>query len=524
MTFRPFLLTALAIVATGGACGPVLARDPDRAAVLARADANLAAASAAFSGERWGEASVLYRLAWMGHRKARGWWSSAAAVDAYNLSIALRSRGLDAEAAAVRAQAIAERAREPGGGGVDLADLWKLEAEALPASRGQDALDAWLAAWRLYQAAPGHEGLASEAAVGVAQTYSYMTRPKEGLAHAEQAVVAARASGDANRLCWALIMRGRLKSEAGDVTAGMVDFQLALAATDPPQGSALDAMAGALNAQGRYDEAADALADSIAIWEAGGDRARVYLAESLNTLGQIRTTQRLLPEAEALYRRGIQIAEQANDQPQVAVINANLGWNLHLQQRYDEAEPLLRQVVNEVRASEGRETRNYGFTLGNLAGDLQAQGRDAEAVILFRQSHESLARIIGDDHVDMGWIVNAMARSIVVTEGDAAAEPWFRQGLELASKRLPPGHPETTERAEDFSRLLLRRDRPVEAVSVLRRVGDGSVSATHRTPGTIQSSRAFDRTRPLFRLKVQALWALETDLNRPQDRPSPTSD
>ena len=486
------------------AASPVLAGDPDRAAVQAQADADVKTASAAQSAEDWETAASAYRAAWMGHRKAVGRRSIAAATDAFNLSVVLTAAGHLDEAATVRRQAIAERMRAIDGGGVDLADLWKLEARALDNAKPDQAEAAWRTALPLYEASPRHIDAAAEAAAGIALTWSVRVRPEQGLPWAERAVSLAENGGSNSMKTWVLTTRGRLKSEAGDFEGGLVDLRQAVATRDPDDGNPLQQLALALDAQGRYDEAAAVLDAAIAAFELQGPAGRAGVAEALNTLGQVRTSQQLYVQAEAIYRRALEVA--ANDPFETSVINANLGWNLDRQGRYAEAEPLLRQAVIDIRAHEGRETRNTGFTLGNLAGDLQAQGRQAEALPLLRKSYESLARTIGPEHPAIGWTINALAGAVAAAEGPSASEPWFRQGIDLAHRRMPPGHPQATERAEDFSRVLLKADRPADALDVLRPAGQAALSRAGGAGETVQSQRAFDRSRSLFRLTVEAAW------------------
>ena len=486
------------------AASSALAGNPDRKTVWAQADADAKTASDAQSANDWDTAVRAYRSAWMGHRKAVGWQSVAAATDAFNLSVVLTAAGRLDEAATVRRQAIAERSRAIGGGGPDLADLWKLEARALDRAKPDQSEAAWRSALALYEASPRHVDAAAEAAAGVALTWSTRVRPEQGLPWAERAVAIAENGGSNAMKTWTLTTRGRLKSEAGDFEGGLVDLRQAVAVRDPSDGNPLQQLALALDAQGRYDEAAAALDAAIAAYELQGDYGRPGLAEAINTLGQVRTSQQLYVQAEALYRRGLEVA--ADDPFETSVINANLGWNLDRQGRYAEAEPLLRQAVIDIRAHEGRETRNTGFTLGNLAGDLQAQGRQAEALPLLRKSYESLARTIGPEHPAIGWTVNALAGAVAAVEGPSASEPWFRQGLDLARRRMPPGHPQATERAEDFSRVLLKAERPADALDVLRPAGQAALSRAGSASETVQSQRAFNRSRSLFRLTVEAAW------------------
>jgi tetratricopeptide (TPR) repeat protein len=494
---------ALALVATASPLA-AYAGNPDRTAVAGHADADVKTASAAQAASDWTTAIDAYRSAWMGHRKAVGWQSVAAATDAYNLSMVLTAAGRLDEATRVRRQAIVERQRAIGGGGSDLADLWRLEGQALESQKPDQSAVAWQTAFALFEQDPRRIDSATEAAAGVALTWSVRVRPEQGLAWAERAVAMSERGASPTMRTWALTTRGRLKSEAGDFDGGLVDLAQAVAARDPDDGNPLQQQALALDAQGRYDEAAGSLTIAIAAFEQRGADGRPGLAEALNTLGQVRTSQQLYPQAEALYRRGLEVA--ADDPFETSVINANLGWNLDRQGRYAEAEPLLRQAVIDIRAHEGRETRNYGFTLGNLAGDLQAQGRHAEALPLLKKGYESLARIIGPNHPAIGWTVNALAGSTAVVEGPNAAEPWFRQGLDLA-RRMPPGHPQATERAEDFSRILLKAGRPGDALEVLRPAGQAALSRVGSAGETVQSQHAFDRSRALFRLTVEAAWA-----------------
>lgn len=506
---RPSSVPLIALLAAGlfaGAAFPAAAQAPDAIArpMMASADAASAQGGEAFGRQDWAEAARLYRLAWTADRKAAGFVSSRAAVDAFNLALSLSYGGETQAAAEVRERAIADRSRDPGGGGIELADLWRLEGLARVLDPARSSV-AWRHAYDLYRAAPGQPALTAEAAGQLGESLGYLNRPDEAMAFAEEAVAltAALPGAAAPDMATALLRRGRIRGAAGDVVGAEVDVRAGLALQSLPEAFALDLLGDVLGRQGRYDEAAAALTQAAAGWDAFGPVARGTMAATIAQIGWMRLEQDRLDESEALFRQSMAVATAAGDATQTAYASAGLGWNLHLQRRYAEAEPLLRQAVLDISGMEGAQTHSTAVAMTNLAGDLQAQGRHREALTEFRRAYAAYVETLGPDHPDLGWTLNAMARSAAVEE-PASADALFRQGLDKAAL-LAPGHPEASERAGDYSRYLISHGRQDEALTLLRAARRAALDRPGAARGPGPQHRS-ERVRSLFRLQVEAAW------------------
>jgi len=507
----------LILAATTALAGPVAAQDPapaptrplsgpsDRAERLVAIEADEAAGSAAFDRRDWAVAEVHYRRAWLGRRKIDGWTTLTAANMGYNLAAVLNSLGRKDEAAAIRTQAIAERRRHPTGGGVILADLYKLDAEAYQYSDPARARFAWENAYALYRPVLAQGDNANIALRMQAQALQSLSRNEEALLLADRAVEGARLLRNRDPFIRAMIIRGGIKNALGDMAGGEADLRRAVGFADPPDPWALVALANALDGLGRTDEAAEVDNEAIRRFEQMGPDYRSNVAATMQDLAFIRLQQRQLEESAALYRSAIAVGRTSDDPTQEITASAMLGWNLHLMDRDAEAEPLLRQAIIDVPTMNVQETRATGAAYTNLAQVLAAQGKHQDALDYYRQAQAVFDRTIGPDHPDMGNFYAMMGESVAAVDGPAPAEALYRRAAEVMRNR-PIGHPDVVERAQKHARLLVEMHRPREALAQLRPAGSALLARVGGQKTTVQSQREFNRTRELFRLTVQAAW------------------
>jgi tetratricopeptide (TPR) repeat protein len=125
--------------------------------------------------------------------------------------------------------------------------------------------------------------------------------------------------------------------------------------------------------------------------------------------------------------------------PDTARTYYNLAYNLHLQGRYKEAEPLLRQALAVREEVLGPRHPDTARSYNRMADNLEAQGRAREAEPLYRQALTTREEVLGPRHPDTARSYNNLAYNLL-TQGKAQeAEPFWQasaEGKEAARLRL----------------------------------------------------------------------------------------
>src|SRR5688500_18675682 len=123
-------------------------------------------------------------------------------------------------------------------------------------------------------------------------------------------------------------------------------------------------------ATGRGDRAAaeQSLLAAIQALE-GQDEARLELAAGLVRLGELKEDDTRLDEAEAWFRRALDVAERERGSDDIAIVPAlsALGRVLVARNRPDEAEPLLTRALAIAERQLGREHPDLVGLLNALA-------------------------------------------------------------------------------------------------------------------------------------------------------------
>ena len=106
-----------------------------------------------------------------------------------------------------------------------------------------------------------------------------------------------------------------------------------------------------------------------------------------------------LGEAEELYWRVIEHQRDRNDPEALTSMN-NVAVLLQAQGKLAEAESLLRQTLEQLKARFGADHGNFLRSQNSLGCLLQNQGKYPEARRLYLQTVETQRRVLGSDHLD----------------------------------------------------------------------------------------------------------------------------
>ncbi len=264
---------------------------------------------------------------------------------------------------------------------------------------------------------------------------------------------------------------------------------------------------------GKYAEAAVLAERLLEIEERsvrGPDRNDVALA--LNDLAQLYWAQDRYAEAEPLLRRSLDIIERArgHQDNNVAVALDSLANLYSAQGHYAEAEPLFRRSL-AIREKESQrdnpDDAGVSNALNSLARLYVAQGRTAEAEPLFDRSVSIREKVFGTDHREVAAALTNQAGLYHDQGRDAEAERLYRRSLDILEKRLPPGHHHLGAVLHNLALLYKDQGRFAEAEPLFKR--SLGIFETALGPEHLDVSKALNNLAELATL--QGNWAAAAD-------------
>jgi CHAT domain-containing protein/tetratricopeptide (TPR) repeat protein len=195
------------------------------------------------------------------------------------------------------------------------------------------------------------------------------------------------------------------------------------------------------------------------------------LAAALTWLAMAKQGNGRYAEAEALFRRGLALREQAEgpDHPRTAESLRKLAWLLDYEGRYADAEPLARRALAIDEKVLGAEDLETADSLDYLASILNEEARYAEAEPMLRRALAIRQRLLPADHPRVGESLNDLGQLLGDTGRYAEAEPLIRQGLAVYEAAQGSESPTSAVLLTHLAALVIRQGRYVEAEPLLRR-------------------------------------------------------
>ena len=182
----------------------------------------------------------------------------------------------------------------------------------------------------------------------------------------------------------------------------LTDAKPLLPLDDPIWLDLLSTQASLLKEFERYDEAERVIQRVIGTTEDHSDPELVSLRlDALRTLAQLHSDQMQSDEAHRIYERLRAEAEQVDDPSALRHLLSALNDHAVVylrEQRYADAEPLLREVIERQSALYGPDHIMNVSPISNLGGSLRQQGRPEEALPFYRQARDRLVDHYGLEH------------------------------------------------------------------------------------------------------------------------------
>jgi non-specific serine/threonine protein kinase/serine/threonine-protein kinase len=251
----------------------------------------------------------------------------------------------------------------------------------------------------------------------------------------------------------ALHSQAALARARGDFTQAEARLREALrelSGTNPADRQVLNdarlELAQVLRLRSRLEEAERIATELVQEYERVQPSDVAGLAQALSTLGRIETDRGRMTEATAHLQRGLALHSQAfgDADPKTFDAKAALAWVLVTRDQSAQAEPLLREVVEDARRIYGPTHPETGVALSNLANavsDLDGRLEDAERIYL-----ESIAVLRhGSDAVvpELANGLNNLCSLYLKAQRWMEARNACAEATTLRLRALGPDHPDT---------------------------------------------------------------------------------
>ena len=223
-----------------------------------------------------------------------------------------------------------------------------------------------------------------------------------------------------------------------------------------------------LRALARWDESENQQREALAEVKIHANEKLVALAS--NNLGLLLQDTNRFEEAEPLMRQALEInkASFGEHHPAVAICLNNLGQLLQDTNRFEEAEPLMRRALEIDTASFGGHHPDVAICLNNLGLLLQATNRLEEAELLMRRALEIDTASFGGHHPAVARDLNNLGLLLQDTNRLEEAEPLMRQALEINKASFGEHHPAVAICLNNLGQLLQDTNRFEEAEPLMR--------------------------------------------------------
>jgi tetratricopeptide (TPR) repeat protein len=234
----------------------------------------------------------------------------------------------------------------------------------------------------------------------------------------------------------------------------------------------LNNLAALYSTQGKYAEAELLIQRSLAIWEKQLGENHPNVASSLNNLALLYESQGKYEEAEPLYLRSLAIDEKVygEDHPEIATALNNLAALYHGQGKYAEAETLYLRSLAIKEKQLGKKHPDVATSLNNLALLYQSQGKYAEAEPLYLRSLGIREKQLGENHPNVASSLNNLAL-LYKTQGKyAEVEPLYRRSLSILESQLGENHPDVATSLNNLAALYESQGKYEEAEPLYQRV------------------------------------------------------
>jgi len=245
-------------------------------------------------------------------------------------------------------------------------------------------------------------------------------------------------------------------------------------------------------ASGNYDEATRRLTRAVALREAVLGAAHPDVAQALGALSLLLWRQGRLVEAESLFLRVVRIDEASlpADDPRLARHLMGLGVVYWSQNRMADAEPMMRRSLAIRERRQGADHPDLAAVLNNLGAVYFQLHRYNDALTYYERTRSIYSRTLDSLHPNVASVLNNLGETHWKLGHLEVAEPLLRRALAIKEAKLAATNPTIAVTLNGLGGVLRDRGQTVEAERVYRRAltirtrsyaaGDANIAETAR--------------------------------------------
>lgn len=296
----------------------------------------------------------------------------------------------------------------------------------------------------------------------------------------EQAVTIRRDARpiDNGKLAAALANLAQALTDAGRLAGAEANIKEAVALSQSGNGPPTVETADILYQYGNFSmnaesdpELAKALFNqALVIYRSVSGDQRLGIASTLGALSAAAQWSGNFVNAEQLVRDSLNLlgATVGRNHPDYAIAMANLGYLLMQQGKFAEAEQVLNESLQIERADFGLDNQRVAAIEADLGTIYEREGDSARAMQMTKDALRIISERLGPNHYQVGYFMDAVAKLYLDAGNLDAAESTARQVLQIYEKSLPPRHLYVATTRHLLGEILLRRGQLADAESELR--------------------------------------------------------
>ena len=231
--------------------------------------------------------------------------------------------------------------------------------------------------------------------------------------------------------------RGRA-NDAADLVSEALTMRIALLGADHPDVQLSRVSLGRLRAQqGRLAETETLYTQALASRIKSLGNSSPAVASSLGDLGNLATAREQWPAADSRYREALPIWRAAGLEDQALVMESRLGWAIFKQNRIDEADAYLREVLKKWTAFAGPRHWAVGDASEKLAAVVRTKGNDAEYISLSELGLSIRKAVYGERSLQAAQQLPNVAMAREIQRDTIAAIALLREALAILRPLRP---------------------------------------------------------------------------------------
>ena len=269
-----------------------------------------------------------------------------------------------------------------------------------------------------------------------------------------------------------------------------------------------------LTLKGDYSGGQTLFQEALTIYHkhfAEGSVRPVWLAATLDILGEVKVATGRPAEAETLLRESLSLSPRISgkDRVNVGQAFAVLAQARVTQGDLDEGETLYRNAIAEYRKLPGTERPEVADALSNFGDLLKTKGKYAESESTLRQALEIARRLNGDNSPRVAIASGYLAQLLYLKGDYEGAEEAANKSLAICKQLLPQGHNGFASPMTILGLIMNKTGRSIQAESILRQAlairervlakGAWQIAATQGALGEcLTSQKRYAEAEPLL--------------------------